>query len=1193
MENTVVAAPSDPFYQKWVEWGCPGGGMGFVIGDLYHTGIDDIVKAGNNWTIAIKGTDATLTNEQRIRWTASTPGVVNTTQPQMADLDGDSYLEIIVPMQVSPTGFYILSHNGTVIDKIVPNIWGGQSDNGPVIADIDGDGIPTIFFASMAFVEINDESNSTGVLASYKYDSGSHKYVELAHTKLWHPCSGGLSLADANRDGEFELFIGDRDMYLGAFPDRGYGGGVVAFWAKNLTEIWRAPNLLVSSGKPMLADIDDDGRLEVIVTLQAGGLAVLDCRDGSPIRETQSLATINNGNPVSGHYQSSIYDINHDGHLDILMADGDHNITQDLVIWDLVDWREVARIPGNFTNFSYPYNYTGFTGVGRMLYGPQIGPVTSNGAMNIVAANFTHIFVFNGTHDPSIDGTYPLVWMSSNLSATDTPEVARGNTIIYPVMKDIDDDGYIEIIAATQGGRIFCFGTQALEQSTPRTEIQFYSELRLGVAEYVPTAWELSRSVPIISATSPSDWQSLIRMDTAKLNFTLKAPSGHNLSYYVTTSPNVGEGSATGLSDGTYSVDVSGLNYATTYTWHLSVTDGTTWTNRTIRFRTEYAGRTNTSPTQGNRLLQSSLGNLVARNQSTHDADGDPVTNIYHWTVNGSSIASLLMPFNTRSQTRVIDYSSYRNHGTIVGDVSWIPSGKVGGAFMFNGGCIEISDSNTLDGDDSWTEMSAEAWVNVNPDQGGYATRILFKQPVYELGITASGKLYAGIWTYRWDSSRNATIADYVSISASITKSIWHHVAFTYRSGDGLRLFIDGQQVAYGAHSGPVQRSVQPLTIGSFTYYRGMIDEVAIYPKRLSSQQIAQDYQQSRTGLSSSSTIVSQEIQPGENWDCQVIPDDGYVGAILSQDNDAPVTTNDYDGLWHKLIFTINLTASDIGSSVDNTYYIVNNGAVKSLSDNGQPIINLEGANNTLEYWSIDLAGNVEKHHFLTEIKLDQTSPAGLININGGTRVTNSTNVVLNLDASDSLSGVGQVRFSNYWVWGSTSWESFSSTKAWTLDAWTGNQTVYYQIKDNANNTRDYQATILVDVSSPKGSLVIGDGTQTTTDSSNVVLHLTYSDLGSGVNKIRLGTSANGGSVTWGSWTNATSTVTYNLGSGTGSRTVHYQIRDNAGLISETYTKSITVTSASVFDQFPYWIIPIIAAGIAIPAIIYVLKRKK
>ncbi|MCJ7770012.1 VCBS repeat-containing protein, partial [Candidatus Bathyarchaeota archaeon] len=144
MENTVVAAPSDPFYQKWVEWGCPGGGMGFVIGDLYHTGIDDIVKAGNNWTIAIKGTDATLTNEQRIRWTASTPGVVNTTQPQMADLDGDSYLEIIVPMQVSPAGFYILSHNGTVIDKIVPNIWGGQSDNGPVIADIDGDGIPTI-----------------------------------------------------------------------------------------------------------------------------------------------------------------------------------------------------------------------------------------------------------------------------------------------------------------------------------------------------------------------------------------------------------------------------------------------------------------------------------------------------------------------------------------------------------------------------------------------------------------------------------------------------------------------------------------------------------------------------------------------------------------------------------------------------------------------------------------------------------------------------------------------------------------------------------------------------------------------------------------------------------------------------------------------------------------------------------------
>ena len=1167
--------------------------MGFVIGDLYHTGIDDIVKAGNNWTIAIRGTDANLTNEQRIRWTASTPGVVNTTQPQMADLDGDSYLEIIVPMQVPPAGFYILSHDGIVIDKMVPNIWGGQSDNGPVIADIDGDGVPTIFFASMAFVEINDESNSTGVLVSYKYDTSSHKYVETARTKSWHPCSGGLSLADANHDGEFELFIGDRDMYLGAYPDRGYGGGVVAYWAKNLTEIWRAPNLLVSSGKPMLADINDDGRLEVIVTLQAGGLAVLDSRDGSPIRETQSLAAINNGNLVSGHYQCSIYDINHDGHLDILMADGDHNITQDLVIWDLVDWREVARIPGNLTNSSYPYNYTGFTGVGRMLYGPQIGPVTSNGAMNIVAANFTHLFVFDGTHDPSIDGTYPLVWMSSNLSATDTPEVARGNTIIYPVMKDIDDDGYIEIIAATQGGRIFCFGTQALEQSTPRTEIQFYSELRLGVAEYVPTAWELSRSVPIISMVSPSDWQSLISIDTAKLNFTLKAPSGRNLSYYVDTSPNIGGGSATDQGNGTYSVDISGLNYATTYTWHLSVTDGTTWTNRTTRFRTEYAGRTNTAPTQGNRLLQSSAGNLVARNQSTHDADGDPVTNIYHWTVNGSSISSLLMPFNTRSQTRVIDYSGYRNHGTIVGDVSWLPNGRVGGAFMFNGGYIEIPDSNTLDGDNVWTEMSAEAWVNVNPDQGGYATRILFKQPVYELGVTAGGRLYTGIWTYRYDNGRNATVADYVSISAPITKSIWHHVAFTYKSGDGLRLFIDGQQVAYGSYSGPIQRSVQPLTIGSFTYYRGMIDEVAIYPQRLSSQQITQDYWQSRNGVSSISTIVSQEVQQGENWDCQIIPDDSYVGAILSQDNDAPITTNDYDGLWQKLVFTINLTASDLGSSVDNTYYRVNNGAVKSLSDNGAPIINSEGANNTLEYWSVDLAGNVEEHHFLTEIKLDQTSPSGLISINGGALVTNSTNVVLNLDASDSLSGVDQVRFSNYWIWGSTAWENYSPTKSWAFDAWTGNQTAYYQIRDQANNTRDYQATILVDISTPKGSLVIGDGTQTTTESQNVILHLTYSDFGSGVSKIRLGTSVNGGSVTWGSWMNATSTTTYNLGSGAGSRTVHYQIRDNAGLLSETYTKTITLIGTSTSDQFPLWIIPIIVAGVAIPSILYALKRKR
>ena len=93
------------------------------------------------------------------------------------------------------------------------------------------------------------------------------------------------------------------------------------------------------------------------------------------------------------------------------------------------------------------------------------------------------------------------------------------------------------------------------------------------------------------------------------------------------------------------------------------------------------------------------------------------------------------------------------------------------------------------------------------------------------------------------------------------------------------------------------------------------------------------------------------------------------------QDKSPPVTTDNYDGLWHNTDFTITLTATDNETGVAETYYKINGGSVKAVSVDGQPVITTEGTNNTLEYWSVDYAGNEESHKFLTGIKLDKTSP--------------------------------------------------------------------------------------------------------------------------------------------------------------------------------------------------------------------------
>jgi hypothetical protein len=684
--------------------------------------------------------------------------------------------------------------------------------------------------------------------------------------------------------------------------------------------------------------------------------------------------------------------------------------------------------------------------------------------------------------------------------------------------------------------------------------------MRLGAAEYVPPP---TRSqIPIVSGPSPNDWAKLVPVSISQLSFNLADYDPLTLmTYTVTTNPNIGWGTGTDLGNGRYTVSIGGLQYSTTYTWHLTVIAGTRSTDRAYTFTTEPVPTTNTPPTQGVPLITNSGSDLVARNQSTYDPDGDTVTNIYRWIRNGASTTNLLMPFDTLSQLDVKDYSGYGNNGIIYGDVSWVSDGAVGGAYEFNKGYIKIRDSKTLDGNYAWNEMSAEAWIYLS--EGQTDTRILFKQPVYELGIKSS-KFFATIWTPQVDY-KNDTVATFAQVfSGQIQTGRWYHVAFTYRSGtEGLRLYVDGRRVASTPHSGYIQRSVQPLYIGWFSYFKGMIDEVQIYPRRLTAEQILQDYQQSRNGLSTSSTIVSEEIQAGDTWTCHVIPNDGLADGINPIDDvTPPETTDDYDGLWHNNDFTIMLTALDAPENrtgVWRTYYILNGGAPTVLGTDHMVHMTTEGVNNTLEYWSVDIAGNEETpHNILVDIKLDKTPPKGSLSINNGARYANSTSVNLAPNASDALSGVSQVRYSNDGVWDIEQWETYSTTKAWEMTSGDGGKTIYCQIRDGANNTKALQGTIVLDTSPPKGSIIINAVDQVYTTRLSITLHLTYSDT-SGVDMVRYRDT---GTSVWGDWEAPSSSKAWILGAGDGNRTVEYQIRDKAGLISIVYTDSIILDTS-------------------------------
>lgn len=318
------------------------------------------------------------------------------------------------------------------------------------------------------------------------------------------------------------------------------------------------------------------------------------------------------------------------------------------------------------------------------------------------------------------------------------------------------------------------------------------------------------------------------------------------------------------------------------------------------------------------------------------------------------------------------------------------------------------------------------------------------------------------------------------------------------------------------------------------------------------------------------------------------------------QDSVPPVTVDNYDGLLHTSVFTIILTAYDYESGVAETYYRINDVPTKRVSADGQPFITSESANNRLEYWSVDNAGNVESSNILTEIKLDKTAPVGSVIINGGDAYATSTSVTLTLSTDDATSGVFQVRYSNDGIWDDEPWEAFSVAKTWALTGEDGAKTVYYQIRDNAGLVSiTYSDTITLDTVPPTGGITIAGGAAVTS-SATVTLTLSAADATSGVAQMHFSND----NTDWTGWEPYSDSKTWTLTAGDGAKTVYVQFMDEAGLISAAYSDNIEEIPEATSPEetapageevtFPLWIFGVIVAVtvVAAVAVFFWLKRK-
>ncbi|MCJ8012665.1 discoidin domain-containing protein [Paenibacillus sp. KQZ6P-2] len=124
-------------------------------------------------------------------------------------------------------------------------------------------------------------------------------------------------------------------------------------------------------------------------------------------------------------------------------------------------------------------------------------------------------------------------------------------------------------------------------------------------------------------------------------------------------------------------------------------------------------------------------------------------------------------------------------------------------------------------------------------------------------------------------------------------------------------------------------------------------------------------------------------------------------------DQEAPTTTDNAPEGWVNEDVTILLDATDSGTGVASTHYIVNDGTEQT----GNSVVLSEEGIHTLVYWSVDKAGNVEERHTVT-VKIDKTAPTLTIGLDKTSIWPANHNMVkvnATLDSSDTLSGIVSV----------------------------------------------------------------------------------------------------------------------------------------------------------------------------------------
>ena len=219
------------------------------------------------------------------------------------------------------------------------------------------------------------------------------------------------------------------------------------------------------------------------------------------------------------------------------------------------------------------------------------------------------------------------------------------------------------------------------------------------------------------------------------------------------------------------------------------------------------------------------------------------VLSVNTWAINDDKALMLYFTFDEDDGGQVTDISGNNIEGTFEGAV-WSKDGKIGGAVHLEDSeqFVEVDAVPELDITD---ELTIQAWFFPEESQGD--SNLMGRRSSANVGgyclqwsaqFTGAPQIETWINIGGWQGSRNKQ-----TIKPALEE--WHHVSSTF-DGDTIRQYIDGKlDVEFTPPKGKINSIEVVFRIGKaqtgLDGMVGLVDEVAIYNRALSVEEINQD----------------------------------------------------------------------------------------------------------------------------------------------------------------------------------------------------------------------------------------------------------------------------------------------------------------------------------------------------------------